>query len=405
MRGTGQISGDWSLDDIKTAMAEVLAADRAADQVVDPAVFDISRMPAGLKAYWLTGAGAAKIRWGEGGDFDRCCTAINAEITKHGRAPLPDHEIKGLCANLHREATGATPGNAPGERHHSIEDPTARMGELIAEFTERRVRNADYWGKPVGTPITPGMKPAGRKTPATPKSRAAERAPGWGDPNPDTFAAHIRTKYNLPAASDDNTIRSDLPAGQRRAVKASAAAKARAAAHAEPAIRKAVTTSVTAHGGTLDREDTSLKSVDSMERKIADGVVERGLSPDDAAAGIRDSVRFTAIVPTDGYWTAGTQIGDDLEAAGYSRVKQSRGWDLDSMYAGRNDTFAGPDGVEFEVQFHTAESLAATERNHDLYNMSRRSDTPPAARAELQAEQKAYTRANVPLPGDLPTRK
>lgn len=74
-------------------------------------------MPASLKRYWLTGAGAAKIRWGEGGDFMRCVTAINAEITKHGRKPLPDHEIKGLCANLHREATGATPGNAPGERH------------------------------------------------------------------------------------------------------------------------------------------------------------------------------------------------------------------------------------------------------------------------------------------------
>ena len=72
-----------------------------------------------------------------------------------------------------------------------------------------------------------------------------------------------------------------------------------------------------------------------------------------------------------------------------------------AVYAGRNDTFAGPDGVEFEVQFHTAESLAATQRNHDLYNISRRSDTPPAARAELQAEQ----RANVPLPDDLPTRK
>ena len=64
-------------------------------------------MPASLKRYWLTGAGAAKIRWGEGGDFMRCVTAINAEITKHGRKPLPDHEIKGLCANLHREATGA----------------------------------------------------------------------------------------------------------------------------------------------------------------------------------------------------------------------------------------------------------------------------------------------------------
>ena len=405
MRGPNRVGGGWTLEDLKAAAAEVLAADRAAAAtVVDPAVFDISRMPASLKRYWLHGAGAAKIRWGEGGDFDRCVTAINAEITKHGRAPLPDHEIKGLCANLHKEATGATPGNARGERHHSI-DPTARMAELIAEFSERRVRNAEYWGLPVGTPIKPGMKPAGRKTPGTPKPHAAEHPSGWGDPDPSKFAAHIRKKYKLPPASDDNTIRTDLPAGQRRAVKASAAAKAKAAAKAEPAIRKAVATSVAAHGGTLEREDTSLKSVDSMERKIADGVMEHCLSPDEAAAGIRDSVRFTAVVPTKGYWAAGTRIGDDLEAAGYQRVKQSRGWDLESVYAGRNDTFAGPDGVEFEVQFHTAESLAATQRNHDLYNMSRRSDTPPAAVAELQAEQKAYTRANVPLPDDLPAQK
>jgi hypothetical protein len=144
-------------------------------------VFDISRMPASLKQYWLAGAGAAKIRWGAGGDFDRCVTAINAEITKHGRKPLPDHEIKGLCANLHREATGATPGNAPGERHHSIDDPTARMAELIAEFAQRFVRNADYWGKPVGTPIKPGMKPKRGKgheyRPA--KHRGIE---GWENP-------------------------------------------------------------------------------------------------------------------------------------------------------------------------------------------------------------------------------
>jgi hypothetical protein len=49
-------------------------------------------------------------------DFMRCVKLINAKIEEHGNKPLPDHEIKGLCAILHKKATGATPGNAPGER-------------------------------------------------------------------------------------------------------------------------------------------------------------------------------------------------------------------------------------------------------------------------------------------------
>lgn len=68
-----------------------------------------------LMRYWAEGEGAAKIRWGEGGDFQRCITEVQEAITKHGRAPLPDGEIKGLCSNLHQRATGARPGHAPGE--------------------------------------------------------------------------------------------------------------------------------------------------------------------------------------------------------------------------------------------------------------------------------------------------
>lgn len=73
-------------------------------------------LPAQLVRYWTRGKGAAKIRWGTPGDFNRCITAIQAEITEDGRAPLPDNQIKGLCATLHKKATGATPGNAPGEK-------------------------------------------------------------------------------------------------------------------------------------------------------------------------------------------------------------------------------------------------------------------------------------------------
>jgi len=68
-----------------------------------------------LKTYWAEGAGAAKIRWGQSGDFDRCVVNIQEAVSKHGK-PLPDGMVKGLCAELHVRATGARPGQAPGEK-------------------------------------------------------------------------------------------------------------------------------------------------------------------------------------------------------------------------------------------------------------------------------------------------
>lgn len=60
-----------------------------------------SKMPANLKKYWLTGAGAAKIRWGTPGSFDRCVRALRGDFPQ---------DPQGLCANLYHEATGKWPG-------------------------------------------------------------------------------------------------------------------------------------------------------------------------------------------------------------------------------------------------------------------------------------------------------
>lgn len=65
--------------------------------------------------YWAEGKGAALIEWGRDGDFDRCVRHIQEAVVNGGKPPLPDHEIKGLCRNLHVRATGAEPGHAPGE--------------------------------------------------------------------------------------------------------------------------------------------------------------------------------------------------------------------------------------------------------------------------------------------------
>lgn len=77
---------------------------------------DQTSMPPQLVRYWVAGAGAAKIRWSTPGDFDRCVREIQKAVTEDGKAPLSDRVIKGICSNLHRAATGANPGSAPGEK-------------------------------------------------------------------------------------------------------------------------------------------------------------------------------------------------------------------------------------------------------------------------------------------------
>lgn len=66
-----------------------------------------SMMPDKLKSFWSKGEGAAKIRWGTGGDFDRCRRAL----TKY----LKPEQVSGACANLHHLATGSWPGK--GRKH------------------------------------------------------------------------------------------------------------------------------------------------------------------------------------------------------------------------------------------------------------------------------------------------
>jgi hypothetical protein len=53
-----------------------------------------------LFSYWAHGEGAAKIRWGQPGDFKRC--------VRHLAKYVADPE--GMCNVLHRRALGVAPG-------------------------------------------------------------------------------------------------------------------------------------------------------------------------------------------------------------------------------------------------------------------------------------------------------
>ena len=66
-----------------------------------------------LHRYWVHGEGAAKIRWGEPNDFDRCV----AELGKYIKDP------QGYCNLAHKAATGMYPA-----QHAAMEKHAGRSG-------------------------------------------------------------------------------------------------------------------------------------------------------------------------------------------------------------------------------------------------------------------------------------
>jgi hypothetical protein len=64
---------------------------------------DSSGPQAKLFRYWTSGEGGRlKIRWGTDGSFARCQRALARHLP-------PSYDLNGLCANLHKRATGEWP--------------------------------------------------------------------------------------------------------------------------------------------------------------------------------------------------------------------------------------------------------------------------------------------------------
>lgn len=81
-----------------------------------------SRLGGELEDYWVRGEGAAKIRWGTEGSFDRCVRAL--------REHFPS-DTEGLCANLHHEATGKWPAEGKGRGEHSLQDDVVTAAGVL----------------------------------------------------------------------------------------------------------------------------------------------------------------------------------------------------------------------------------------------------------------------------------
>lgn len=153
----------------------------------------------------------------------------------------------------------------------------------------------------------------------------------------------------------------------------------------EPAVSADLQAIADAHGGQLLGYDFRLKSESSLERKVGDKTRE-GMTREQAAGAIKDSLRYTVGLDPDRYTDGVSGALTTLESKGYEITEAKNYWQPGDPYSGLNMVAQHPDGHVFELQFHTPDSYAMKEHdNHVLYERYRAADTPVAERRELYA--------------------
>ncbi len=165
----------------------------------------------------------------------------------------------------------------------------------------------------------------------------------------------------------------------------------------EALVSPKVQTALRTCGGKL-REDQSgdwrnviFKKERSIARKIALRQRAAQLAPEAAAAGVRDSLRYEVVLPAEGF---GKTVNAILKLLGKQGLKVMRMKNPfaqpDTTYAGVNVNLRLASGNlpgDFEIQFHTAQSLSTKLRGHKDYEKLR--ELPPASTHDGQDEASA----------------
>src|SRR5262249_24593913 len=115
-----------------------------------------------------------------------------------------------------------------------------------------------------------------------------------------------------------------------------------------------------------------LKGEDRLKEKIADEMSAKSwLTVRQARDTDGDSVRFTLAYAPDRYAEGVRTDVERLKAEGFELIQLKNLWASD-QYKGVNSQWSRREtGLRFEVQFHTAESLAAKELTHKAYERIR----------------------------------
>ncbi|MFJ5220694.1 hypothetical protein ACIP98_39225 [Streptomyces sp. NPDC088354] len=144
---------------------------------------------------------------------------------------------------------------------------------------------------------------------------------------------------------------------------------------------------------------SDVKSEHSLKRKLATQLHQNpALAAQDAVLNFGDALRYTVKVTKDGKYTKRVgEVAAELRRRGYTLLYYRNSWGS-SGYQGINSVWRDVvNGVNFEVQFHTARSVDAREAAHSLYEKVR---IPGVSREDLAAnlkeQEKIFRRVPVP---------
>lgn len=163
-----------------------------------------------------------------------------------------------------------------------------------------------------------------------------------------------------------------------------------AAARAEPAITADITSiagDLGARANFLGALQYRLKSDASLRRKIAQDARIDHVTFAQAAANLKDTVRYTYVIPAATYTQTYHDTIAAFEAKGYTLLRTKNFWGHPPpVYQGLNSVLVAPDGTHFELQFHTQASLRVKEANHTLKDEFDALFNDAVARAGLTAD-------------------
>ena len=135
-----------------------------------------------------------------------------------------------------------------------------------------------------------------------------------------------------------------------------------------------------------------LKGWDSFIRKV------KTETKTDPNYEVKDLIRYTLTAPADQLSKKVLDTMAQLEKAGYRTTIVKNTWDVpNASYRGINTTVESPDGVKFELQYHTPESYAMKDHTHILYEQQRVLD-PEDPQAIALAEQMMREVASLQRP-------
>jgi hypothetical protein len=143
-----------------------------------------------------------------------------------------------------------------------------------------------------------------------------------------------------------------------------------------------------------------LKGRERLSEKVAFDMTKKGISADEAFAGVKDAIRYTFQYPEDDYTSGVYADCDRVASEGFELVERRNSWTKEE-YKGINSRWRDlENGQLFEVQFHTEASFEAKQETHWAYERLR-SGVPAPEQKRLDQFQRDVT-ARIPIPPSAP---